>query len=117
MCARHGALLVLDEAHAVLGPTPDLSGVPTWSASGTLSKTLGSLGGFAAGPGAVLRLLVNRARSYIFTDRVDARPTPRPRSPRWRSLRSAEGDELRRAASVRTSSASGPAIRRRSSRS
>lgn len=68
-CRRHGALLVVDEAHAVLGPhlgpevTEDLCVVRV----GTLSKTLGSLGGFVAGPRAVVDLLVNLARPYIFT--------------------------------------------------
>jgi 8-amino-7-oxononanoate synthase len=66
VCARHGALLVLDEAHAVLGPEPDLAAVDAVRV-GTLSKTLGSLGGFAAGPASLTDLLVNRARSYIFT--------------------------------------------------
>ena len=73
-CRRHGALLVLDEAHAVLGPHPgaevteDLCVVRV----GTLSKTLGSLGGFVAGPRPVVDLLVNLARPYIFT----TAPTP-----------------------------------------
>jgi 8-amino-7-oxononanoate synthase len=66
VCARHGALLVVDEAHAVLGPDPDLTGVDALRV-GTLSKTLGSLGGFVAGPRRLTDLLVNRARSYIFT--------------------------------------------------
>jgi 8-amino-7-oxononanoate synthase len=68
VCARHGALLVLDEAHAVLGPDPDLDvdGVDALRV-GTLSKTLGALGGFVAGPRRFTDLLVNRARSYIFT--------------------------------------------------
>jgi 8-amino-7-oxononanoate synthase len=66
LCARHGALLVLDEAHAVLGPDPDLSGIDALRV-GTLSKTLGSLGGFVAGPRRLAELVVNRARSYIFT--------------------------------------------------
>ena len=67
-CARHGALLVLDEAHAVLGPDPApvLGGVAAVRV-GTLSKTLGALGGYVAGPGPFVDLLVNRARSYIFT--------------------------------------------------
>lgn len=65
-CARHGALLVLDEAHAVLGPHPNLAGVDHLRI-GTLSKYLGSLGGFVAGPRAFLDLLVNRARPFIFT--------------------------------------------------
>jgi 7-keto-8-aminopelargonate synthetase-like enzyme len=34
---------------------------------GTMSKTLGALGGFVAGPRPLVELLVNRARSYIFT--------------------------------------------------
>ncbi len=65
--ARHGALLVLDEAHAVLGPDLD---VPTGAhvlRVGTLSKTLGALGGFVAGPARFVELLVNRSRPYIFT--------------------------------------------------
>ena len=66
VCARHDALLVVDEAHAVLGPDPDLGHVDALRV-GTLSKTLGSLGGFVAGPRAFTNLLVNRARSYIFT--------------------------------------------------
>lgn len=71
ICAEHGALLVLDEAHAVLGPDladladrlPELDLVRI----GTLSKTLGSLGGFAATSEPFADLIVNRARSYIFT--------------------------------------------------
>ena len=69
LCARHSALLVLDEAHAVLGPEPDLGGLDDLDVLrvGTLSKTLGALGGFVAGPAALTELVVNRARSYIFT--------------------------------------------------
>ncbi len=79
IAGRHGALLVLDEAHAVLGP--ELPSLPDWNSSrprpdilrmGTLSKTLGSLGGFVAGPARFVQLLVNRARPYIFT----TAPTP-----------------------------------------
>ncbi|MGQ0803188.1 MAG: aminotransferase class I/II-fold pyridoxal phosphate-dependent enzyme [Actinomycetota bacterium] len=69
LCARHSALLVLDEAHAVLGPDPDLDGADGLDVLrvGTLSKTLGALGGFVAGPAPLTELVVNRARSYIFT--------------------------------------------------
>jgi len=67
LCVRHGALLVLDEAHAVLGPpAPRLPGLELLQV-GTLSKTLGSLGGFVAGPRAFIELLVNSARTFIFT--------------------------------------------------
>ena len=76
LCAGHGALLVLDEAHAVLGPDVDLAqaadpGV-TVLRMGTLSKALGSLGGFVAGPQRYIDLLRNRARPFIFT----TAPTP-----------------------------------------
>ncbi len=67
---RHDALLILDEAHAVLGPDlPDGAGDGGADIlrMGTLSKTLGSLGGFVAGPTRFVELLVNRARPYIFT--------------------------------------------------
>ncbi len=66
LCAGHGALLVLDEAHAVLGPDPDLTGIDAVRV-GTLSKTAGALGGFVAGPARYTEMVVNRARSYIFT--------------------------------------------------
>ena len=65
LCARHGALLVLDEAHAVLGPEVRPAGEVL--RVGTLSKTLGSLGGFVAGPSALVRHLVSTARPFIFT--------------------------------------------------
>jgi 7-keto-8-aminopelargonate synthetase-like enzyme len=65
ICRRRSALLVLDEAHAVLGPrTPPGAEVVV---VGTLSKTLGSVGGFVAGPAPVVELLRNTARSFIFT--------------------------------------------------
>jgi 8-amino-7-oxononanoate synthase len=66
LCATHDALLVLDEAHSVMGPTFSLSH-PDVLRVGTLSKTLGSLGGFVAGPAALIDLLLNRARPFIFT--------------------------------------------------
>ena len=58
VCAGHGALLVIDEAHAVLGPHPELAGVEALRV-GTLSKTLGALGGYVAGPGPVVGPLPN----------------------------------------------------------
>ena len=66
LCRRHDALLVLDEAHAVLGPRPHLSGVTTLRV-GTLSKFLGAMGGFVAGDRDLVDVLVNRARPFIFT--------------------------------------------------
>ncbi|MDQ4057813.1 MAG: 8-amino-7-oxononanoate synthase [Actinomycetota bacterium] len=66
LCRRHDALLVLDEAHAVLGPHPDLSGVTSLRV-GTLSKFLGAMGGFVSGERDQVDLLVNRARPFIFT--------------------------------------------------
>jgi 8-amino-7-oxononanoate synthase len=66
ICADRGALLVLDEAHTVLDPELDLGRAEVLRV-GTLSKTLGALGGFAAGPRPLVDLLINRARSYIFT--------------------------------------------------
>jgi len=68
LCARYGALLVVDEAHAVLEPSPaPIVNGTTVIQVGTLSKTLGALGGFVAGPTSLVDLLINRARTYIFT--------------------------------------------------
>ncbi|MGH2778433.1 MAG: aminotransferase class I/II-fold pyridoxal phosphate-dependent enzyme [Actinomycetota bacterium] len=66
LCRRHDALLVVDEAHAVLGPHPDLTGVTTLRV-GTLSKFLGAMGGFVAAERDLIDVLVNRARAFIFT--------------------------------------------------
>jgi 8-amino-7-oxononanoate synthase len=93
LCARYGALLVLDEAHAVLGPpTPRRPGLDVLVV-GTLSKTLGSLGGFVAGPRAYVDLLVNSARTFIFT----TAPAPADAAAALAGLRivcSAEGEGL-----------------------
>ena len=66
LCRRHGALLVTDEAHAALGPETNLEEVEHLRV-GTLSKMLGSVGGFVAGETSMVRLLINRARSFVFT--------------------------------------------------
>ena len=66
LCRAHGALLVVDEAHAALGPHLDLTGV-TALRVGTLSKFLGAMGGFVAGDREFIDLLINRARTFIFT--------------------------------------------------
>lgn len=67
LCERHSMLLVVDEAHAVLEqPRRERVGLPMLRV-GTLSKTLGALGGWVAGPAAMIDLLVNRARTFIFT--------------------------------------------------
>jgi 8-amino-7-oxononanoate synthase len=95
LCARHHALLILDEAHAVLGPDlpPVMEPGGTVVRVGTLSKTLGSLGGFVAASRDVVDLIVNRARSYIFS----TAPTPADAAAALaalRVLRSAEGAAL-----------------------
>jgi len=102
VCAHHGALLVLDEAHSVLGPpfpgpfeAPSRKGGDvTVLRVGTLSKTLGALGGFVAGPRRYTDLLVNRARTYIFTTASSPADAAAALAA-LRVLRSPEGDERR----------------------
>lgn len=93
LCAHEQALLVLDEAHAVLGPS--VNAVPDADVLrvGTCSKTLGALGGFVAGPHRYIDLIENSARPYIFT----TAPTPADTAAALaalRVLRSPEGDAL-----------------------
>ncbi|MDQ1518445.1 MAG: 8-amino-7-oxononanoate synthase, partial [Actinomycetota bacterium] len=73
-CDRHGAVLMVDEAHAtgVVGPGGrgavagfGLEG-RVGVVMGTLSKSLGAAGGFIAGSAALCAYLRNRARSFIF---------------------------------------------------
>ena len=67
VCARADALLVLDDAHAVFGEGARRVRSPACLRVGTLSKALGSQGGYVAGPRSWIDLLINRARSFIFT--------------------------------------------------
>lgn len=67
VCRRHDALLVLDEAHDVFGCAKAALADIEVIRVGTLSKTLGALGGFVAGSSALIDLLINRARTFIFT--------------------------------------------------
>ena len=76
VCERRGAMLMIDEAHAtgVLGETGrgaaehfgiEPGRIPV--VMGTLSKAVGSLGGYVAGSRDLIDLLLNRARSFIYT--------------------------------------------------
>lgn len=94
LCARHEALLVVDEAHAVLGPDPkdlDCEHVIV----GTLSKTLGAQGGWVAGDRRTIELLVNKARTFIFTTALSPGNTAAALAA-LSIFRSEEGERLRR---------------------
>ena len=67
VCVEHGALLILDDAHLVLDHPETLHPGCRVLRVGTLSKAVGSLGGFVCGSRTFTDLLVNKARSYIFT--------------------------------------------------
>src|SRR5262249_18517918 len=89
LAARYNAMLLLDEAHAtgVFGPygrgvAEQLESTNTLAAPGsaggsqnlhahiligTLSKALGSAGGFVCGPQSLVDWLANRARTYVFS--------------------------------------------------
>jgi 8-amino-7-oxononanoate synthase len=73
---RHGAFLMVDEAHAlgVLGPTghgiAEHCGVPSSEVDiwmGTLSKTLASCGGYIAGSRALVELLKYTAPGFVYS--------------------------------------------------
>ena len=76
VCERRGATLMIDEAHAtgVLGANGrgaaehfgiEPGRIPV--VMGTLSKAAGSLGGYVAGGRDLIGLLLNKARSFIYT--------------------------------------------------
>ena len=72
---RFGALLMLDEAHAVgvIGPNGrGLAAAQNLSDDvdvqmGTLSKALGASGGYICGSRSLIEWLINRARSFIYS--------------------------------------------------
>ncbi|MEU8157562.1 8-amino-7-oxononanoate synthase [Micromonospora sp. NPDC048986] len=72
---RHGALLLVDDAHALglTGPAgagavaaTGLAGEPDVVVTATLSKALGGAGGVVAGPAEFVRHLVETGRTFIF---------------------------------------------------
>ncbi len=75
LARRHEAMLVVDDAHAtgVIGPNGggslDHFGLKDDRIIqiGTMSKALGCLGGFAAGPAVVIDYLRNTARPFFYT--------------------------------------------------
>jgi glycine C-acetyltransferase len=73
---RHGAIMMIDDAHAsgVLGQggkgTVSHFGLEPARVDvqvGTLSKAIGVLGGFIAGPSHLIQWLVNRGRPFLFS--------------------------------------------------
>ena len=100
LCERHDAALVVDEAHAtgVLGDTGagaveelGVGGrVPV--VVGTLSKALGSSGGYVATTRDLATLLRNRARSHVF----DTAPAPSTIAAAMAALRIVRSEPERR---------------------
>jgi 8-amino-7-oxononanoate synthase len=78
VCARHGAALMVDEAHAlgVLGPTGaglcEQTRVAADIRVGTLGKALGGFGAFALTSALVRSWLINKSRSLIFSTAMPA---------------------------------------------
>lgn len=70
---EHECVLIVDDAHGtgVLGPagqgTSAHLNTGVTIEIGTLSKALGSMGGFVAGDRSMIELLVNKSRPFIFT--------------------------------------------------
>ena len=78
VCDEYDAGLLVDEAHAsgVYGATGaglgevDGAGVRWLGKLGTLSKAIGTCGGYVAGSRALVDFLVNKCRSYIFSTAI-----------------------------------------------
>jgi 7-keto-8-aminopelargonate synthetase-like enzyme len=75
LAERHGAMVMVDEAHATGLFGPAGAGVVAKLGlgdrvlvqMGTLGKALGGFGAYVAGRRALRELLINRCRSFIFT--------------------------------------------------
>ena len=97
----HGAWLVVDDAHGigVMGPngrgvleSAGLTAEDVPALVGTLGKAFGSFGAFVAGPSALIELLLQKARSYMYTT---ALPQPVAAATR-EALRIAQRERWRR---------------------
>ncbi len=96
---RHGAMLLIDEAHATgvfgaggLGLAVGLDGRPNVVTLRTCGKALGCEGALLCGPAVVRAFLVNRARGFIFS----TAPSPLMAAVVAESLRSLEDEPERR---------------------
>lgn len=99
---RYGAWLMVDEAHATglfganrrgVAEAFELAGRVEIQ-MGTLGKALGSAGGYICGSRALIELLINRARTFLFS----TAPVPAATAAAKAAIevvRSAEGEELR----------------------
>jgi 8-amino-7-oxononanoate synthase len=75
LAQRHGAMVMVDEAHATGVYEPGGAGLVAklglgdgvFAQMGTLGKALGGFGAYVAGSKALRDLLINRCRSFIFT--------------------------------------------------
>ncbi|HXT98359.1 MAG TPA: 8-amino-7-oxononanoate synthase [Polyangia bacterium] len=100
LAERHEAILIVDEAHAfgVLGPRgrglAAAAGIEPDVLIGTLGKAVGAAGGFAAGSSPLRELLVNRARTFIFTTALPP-PVAAAATAAVRLLDGPEGDQRR----------------------
>ena len=68
---RHAALLFVDDAHAIGVLGPEGRGLANGAGAdlvlGTLGKAFGTSGAFVAGAAPIIELLVQRARSFVFS--------------------------------------------------
>ncbi|MEW6271294.1 MAG: 8-amino-7-oxononanoate synthase, partial [Thermodesulfobacteriota bacterium] len=108
LAERHDAWLMLDEAHAMGVLGEDGAGLAARLGAGarvtvrmgTLGKALGGYGAFVAGSRALIELLVNRARAYVYSTALPpavvgaaraavaiARREPERREALWRNAR------------------------------
>ncbi len=100
LAARHGAALLIDDAHGfgVLGAggrgTLEAVGVHADIQIGTLGKAIGAAGAFVAGDEDLIEYLIQRARSWVFS----TAPPPAIAAAARRGLQLVQQEPERRAA-------------------
>lgn len=106
LCRRHGAALVLDEAHALGVWGPEGRGIAADARVapdvliGTCGKALGGFGAFAATSAAIAALLWNRARPFVFSTALPPSVSAAVQAA-LEIVRGTEGDQRRRDVSAR----------------